>query len=954
MARTFDPNPLLNFILSYWKDYYKDAPQSIRYWEALVRLMDDEWAQMEQIDDASNVWTCPSFIYHTYLHRELEDWHSYGVPHFHYRKDFRATAGQTIFYMGAWVAPGEMAVFQDGKELDITVDPCAITQAQDATQPGVNPAGSRLIFDNPRILNQPISVFSRRELFYEEIEVPPGGAPDILTVRELDPYSVRVWLKKLNITRFLTLTASSFGWTSTPTPGSSDDRYFRAGEVFDVVDGATTQSISLAIDSATVAIPIPVNPLTAKIYRVYDFEITKGSVWIDGKVLRATTFFPLSQRIRATDVYGPLSVTVEAPSTSLDLGRAMDQAARVYLMSGELLEPYTADTDGVRFPRSFMEGAVILVQASIAEPNDHEENHEVTTTVTQDLYVDTRHPFFLTPLLLEVPGFPIQVFIDGLLQHPDTYVFLSTIQVSLNAPVPVGTSVDIHYVSLENPRSHRHIDERFTVASPQASFALTLPVSPDFARFVSVDGVVVGDPLDRWFTPDGYFLTFRQSITTGSIVRVRGEKFSYLYYHDIDKELQRADYLQDGIDERSAKLPAGWTIQLPWVDGFLVTDGLLEANAIVENAWFVNALVDEATAYNNFGQLIGFGRETSDDYVRILRAMFSGSYMGSQHDTIESLICVLMGSQYLTYASKIASINDGLVSTDRESVAFDALVPLRVSAGETVERLTAVSSFAEVLAPSDAAKIPLEFLPQAAESVSPDYRFAHSLDTRKDAEMTGGPTDYYTMLHKLEDLSVDFVEANVWPGDLVKLTRPPAFVLYCRVVTVERTYLILTSDLQGYPTGYGELSFGDWVYGGGLTILNDVSYRIWTRDLDRLDEGESLDQAREDDIPYLNDRVSQLLTPFNFVVHLRWAGLRTEQSLLDLASFLERTCPAETGYFVYARAYEEAGLQDASEGTLTDLAPVRTEYPDYFYVDEGIAGVNGQVAPNAGSFVGAP
>ena len=954
MARTFDPKPLLNFILSYWKDYYKDAPQSIRYWEALVRLMDDEWAQMEQIDDASNVWTCPSFIYHTYLHRELENWHSYGVPHFHYRKDFRATAGQTIFYMGAWVAPGEMAVFQDGKELDVVVDPFIISQAQDATQPGVNPAGSRLIFDNPRILNQPICVFSRRELFYEEIEVPAGGTADILSLREVDPYSVKVWLKKLNITRFLALTATSFAWASTPTPGSTDDRIFRAGEVFEVIDAGVSQHISLSAQATTVTIPIVVNPLTAKIYRVFDFEITEGSVWIDGKVLRATSFFPLSQRIRATDVYGPVSITVEAPSTSLDLGRAMDQAARVYMMSGELLAPYTADTDGVRFPRSFMEGTVVAVQASIALPNDHEENHEVTATITQDLFVGAEHPFVLTPLLAEVPGFPIQVFLDGLLQYPDTYTFLSTMQIRLGAPIPISTSVDIHYVSLENPRAHLHIDERFDVASPRASFELTAHVSPDFARYVSVDGVVVGDPLDRWFTPDGDYLTFRQSLSTGSIVRVRGEKFSYLFYHDIDKELQRADYLQDGIDELSDTIPAGWTIQLPWIDGFLVTDGLLEANSAIANAWFVNALVDEETAYNNFGQLIGFRRETSDDYVRILRAMFSGSYMGSQHDTIESLICVLMGSQYLTYAGKIASINDGMVSTDRESVALDALVPLRVSAGDTVERLTAVSSFAEVLASSDAAKIPLEFLPQAAESLSPDYRFAHSLDTRKDSILDGGPTDYYTMLHKLEDLSADFVEANVWPGDLVKLSRPPAFHIYCRVVSVERTSLILAVDLQGYPTGWGELGFGEWVYGGGLTILNDVSYRIWTRDLDRLDEGESLDQAREGDIPYLNDRISQLLTPFNFVVHLRWAGLRTEQALLDLASFLERTCPAETGYFVYARAYEEDGLQDASEGTLTDLDPVRTEYPDYFYVDEGIAGINGQVAPNAGSFVGGP
>jgi hypothetical protein len=781
------------------------------------------------------------------------------------------------------------------------------------------------------------------------VEVPSGGITDILTSRNVDPFSAKVVLKKLNVKRFLTVTATDFRWSAAPSLTSTDTRIFRKGEIFEIVDGPIYQTVSLDADTNVVGIPIPINPVTVKIYRIFNFDITDGKVWLDTNVIRAESFFPLSERIRIEDVYGAVGFEVQDLATSLDLGRAVEDQAGVFLLSGKIIGGYTASTDGVRLARSFMEGAVILVQMTIDEPNDHAEHYEVTTAVTQDIFVAPTRPFNLTALLLEKPGFPIQVFVDGMLQPPDTYTFISTIQVRLTGFMPVGTEVDVHWVDLEDPRPHLHIDDRFLVATPIRVFQLSDALSPDFARYVSIDGVTVGDPADRRFTPTGDFLVFSSVLPVGTLVRVRGAKVSFAFYHDIDPEIVRADYLQDGIEQKSVQIPGGWQTQLAWETDFLITKGLLESNAVVENAWFVNVLIDEQTAYSNFGQLIGFRRDTSAEYVRILRALFSGGFSGCLHDVMEGMICILLGSQYLGYGGEIKSISGLAVETERETLALDAEVPSRVSAGETYPKLTALSAFAEIV---DTA--PAEFLPQAGEEFSSDYRFAHAFDTREPTIFEGGPGDYYTLEHVLEDLAADFVEENVWPGDLVRLAPIGFTPVYCRVTSVEQHRLLLTSDLTGAAVAYGEEDYGEWVYGGGILIISNVYYRIWTRDIDRLDEERSLDRAREEDIPYLNYRISDLLDPFVFLVQLRWKSLRSDQALRDVLNYLERTTPAEGSYLVFSRAYEEEGIRDDLSGTLTDTDPSWTQLPDFLFISEGFVGINGQVAPNAGSFVGTP
>ena len=123
----FSSKPLLNYLRSYWRDYYSDTPKLIRFWEAATKIMDDEWAQAEQVNDSVSISSCPTLIRHTYFHKVLDDWQSYWLPHTHFRKDFRSSASQAVFYIGDWPDLKTVQVFLDGKEVDPLVDPFLVT-----------------------------------------------------------------------------------------------------------------------------------------------------------------------------------------------------------------------------------------------------------------------------------------------------------------------------------------------------------------------------------------------------------------------------------------------------------------------------------------------------------------------------------------------------------------------------------------------------------------------------------------------------------------------------------------------------------------------------------------------------------------------------------------------------------------------------------------------------------
>lgn len=953
----FDSKPLLGYLDSFWSHYYRDTPKLERFWDALARTFDDEWAQASQINDSGNVSSVPVHIYHTYLYRLLDNWKSYGLPHTHFKKEFRASAGQTIFYIGAWPQPGSTTVFVNGKEIDVQTDPYTITFDQDGTQPGANPAGARLIFRSPIGLNYAVAVFSDKLLHRVAIEVPPTGLPSISFPYPVDEFTSKVVLEKINITRFLTIETDKFYWTSSNPV--SDSRRFRRGEVFEVVDGSVVQSISVAADASEVDIPLPVTPGTTSVYKVLDFDITHGKVSMDNGVLRASgQIFPVSSRIRARDGFGAVGVTVSGIVDSLEFGRVFDNPT-VFMYGGEILGGYETSDDTIVFNRSFDEGMVISIEAPIVEDNDHAHHRYVTTQLTNEISVPNTRPWILTAGLAERPEFPIQFFVNGVLLHSDLYTFkpgATTYTIVLVHPliIPAGTPIDVYYVDKEDPKPHKHVRQRFEVTVPTSAFSLSDFVEDQFAPYVNVSGYESGDPSLRRFTPDGKFLNFSMPITTGTIIKVRGARTSYGFYHDIDPEVVRAEFLQNGIDQRSSRIPAGWTVQLVWDDGFVIEDGLLESDIAIENAWFKDVLIDEETGYTNFGKLIEFYRENSEEYIKILSAVFAGNYMGSQPQTIENFVNIILGSDYLAAPSEVTSISDGVVSTnDEKTYLLDPEVSPRVSAREAYERFYAVSNFASIVENWTG----LDLVAIMAEQFSPNYRYGKNLDIHRPVTHDGGYAEYDRDNGVLVDPASDFYEWEVWPGDLIAVYPQwsPSVPRYGRVTKVDRHSLGIALSLGIGSIAYGEGDYGEYTYGGTSTLEQVDHYRLWTRETDRIDSWRFLDEALSEEIPYLQERFSDLFSKHIFLVKIMWAARRSGQALDDVKRFLDRSKPHDKAYIGYSEVYDDAGLSDEVAGDLTDEDPDREVIPGVLFTSQpygGYAGINGQVSPNVGGFAG--
>lgn len=950
----YDPSPLLDFVPSFWRDYYENREQITRLWEAFARLMNDEFAQIEQVNNASNPGTCPDFIYHTYLYRKLEDWKFYGVPHSHYRADFRALAGQTIFYLGFFPDLSKVQVYLNGKLVNIETDPFIITFTQDSTQPGTNPAGARLIFEDPKAASTPITVVTDKWLHQTTTEITSAGLSSVSFPEDVDPDSVKVVIEKLNMTGSLDVTATGFSWKNL-TPSVPDTRVFRRGETYEILDTIANASTFVTVNTETNFVSTPItNHSTAKIYRVINLDISDGKVSFEGNILSFSgQTFPVSMRVRAADAYGSESAIPDRQSNSISFSRSFDPSSQaVYFLNGRIDGGYIASASEVLFERSFMVGVVLTVSGAIEKANDHASARIVMTTVTDIVNLDPTRPLYLTAGLAERPEYPVLVFVDGVLQHPDTYTFLTSSKIQLAAPIGPGNVVDVVYVDLEEPQAHLHVQESFRVGLPTSALQLEDYVSLNLAPTVSVDGKIMSSPDEVKFSADGKFINFAQYLPEGTLVEVRGARPSYKYYHDIDIEIIRAAYLQNGIDQRSASIPAGWTIQLVWDDGFLITDGLLESDAKIEDAWFVDAYVDEKTAYLNFGVLLGLYRETSPEYVDVIRAVFSGNYMGSQPETIENYGCIILGSDYLTKAATITKMTPEEVQANGEIYDLMSDVPARVEPAKEYPKYKAISAAMRVIDQWDT----FDALAVIGDRFSDDYTFAQTLDTHRLSILEGGNATFYAAEKRMDDPNVDFIEEEVWVGDLVAMydAATPTVPAYGRITRVERHSIWADVPISVIVSGYGEGYYGQWVYGGGYSIIPIDSYKIWNRKTDRLDLWEWLDEALPDSVPYLASVLHDLLSAFVFLVEIRWAAVGDDAVLRDAIRFIDRVKPADTDYIPYTKPYEGT-LEEKIDGALDDEDPTWTVVPNFLFVSSdvgGFIGVDGQVNPNVGSFVG--
>lgn len=981
---TIDFQPLLSVLGDFWKEH-DDLPKIKAYWEALIRAADNEWLQLRQFGDSRVLGTLPTFIYHDYLYRHLEGWKDTGVFHQHYKKSFRATAGQAIFYPGVFVEPVSTRVYIEGKELDATAGDFQVVYEQDSTQPGVNPRGSRIILPAGIPASSSVQMVADRETFWIDHTF-TAPALDFAFAHDANLLSVKVVVESFDITSLVQIdvlgTTISYRTSGATNPNTQDTRKFLRGETIRVVDGLTTIVIQVTADSPTLTVPAPVNPASL-VYRVLNLDVSEGMVVLEAKRIRLMgQAFPPNTRVRVIDLTGAQTFDVTTPTDTIELDREVNpETAEVTFLSGSIYGLGVSDK-GVSFRRSFQAGVRLFVRGDYHLLHDHASYHVELAQSSDRASVPNTRPWVLTPAIVEIPELPIEVYVDGMLQHPSAYIFLplqETFTVRfvnglLPNFLPAGTVVDFFYADHEDDRLHRHVHDRFVAADNQFSIQLSAAHSERFGPHITLDGVLQNNPANYGYTRGRDFIHFDPPLADGTIVKVDGERLELPYTIDVDTDIVSADFIredlpesrvvaseffQNGLDRNVTVLSRQTTEDAPEA-GFsieqtpsTVSGFTLRSSGPFEEGWFRGALVDEKTAWRNFGSVVSLKRDSSDQYVRTVQAMFNAYFRGSQRYTLENFVDVIMGSAFLDEEGTLVRVD--VSNDDRKAVVsggsgektytLSQLVPDRTWSGREMPRFHALTEYCRFL---DLTETNCPWLPVAAEALSVDFAAARRFDVKSDASISGVDPVYDANESTLRDPLKDFVagdDGEVWVGDLISVVWSGGSSDYGRVTEIiDRDTLRVRLSVPSVSVGYGDEAFAGSAPGiingwGGLRANETVaSYVIAARKTRRIDTHRFLDAMDPEDFPYATQVLVPLFRQFVSLIRFNWEGLR-EGLLDDVKLFLDTAKPAGSGYIAFASVNEDEGLEDPMAVVFDEDDPEIDLIPNLFAV--GVGAIDG-------------
>lgn len=958
MSVQIDFRPLMRVLGKFWETH-ENLPQIQAFWEGLLRCTDNEWLQLDQIRDSNYLATVPAYFVHQYLYRKIEDWEDAGVFHRHYKTTFRATADQKIFYPGIFMEGESTRVYVEGKELDAQGGDFLVTEEQDDTQPLTNPRGSRVILTMPVPLDSSVQIFAQRELFWLDYTF-TGSKKVFDFARYTNPLSVKVIIDSLDITGDVQIdgtgTVLSYAPSGATSSQTEDSRLFYAGEILRVVDAGVAQRIVVTQDTDRVTIPVPVAP-GADVFRVINLDVSPGKVSLEPKKVsvEGQRFSP-NTSVRVTDLTNVQTYHIKTPTDVVELTQEVNpETARVTYLSGSIYEGVGVTASHITFERSFQNGVRLFIKGAFHEDHDHASYHVELEALSDRASVPRTRPWVLDPGIFELPDFPLEVYVNGMLQHPDQYIFLPgeetyTVRfVNGGVPnfLPAGTKIDFFYVDEEDNRLHRHVNDRFVAADGQIALQLSDAHSQRYPLRLSIDGVLQNDPDNYSYTPLRDFVQVSPAITDGSIVKAWGEKLDFPYLARVDYDVEEKDfveldmpvsrvvgaqYLQNGID------PGGAVIQVSrqtGVDapseGFSVTPDpdsvagfILRSSILSEDIWFVNALVDEETAWRNFGAVLDIYRESSERYSRVLQALYAAYYKGSQGYTLENFICLIMGSSFLDLAGRLLRIvNTGdrryaVVDDEEGEKSYDLslTVPDRLRTTKDLPRLHALTAYVEDLELNENT---FPWLPIVAEDFSEDFSFAKRLDVRSNTVIEGEEAEYNLQTLHLIDETKNFVdgeEGEVWKNDLVTVLWTDGSKSYGRVQEiVDKTTLRVTLTVPEGVLGWGEGGWGGAPpgtvhgWGGIYTSATIESYEIAARKTRRLDTFRFLDQLDAEDFSHLFQVLLPIFRPFTILMRFHWEGLQ-EGFLDNVKQFLETAKPAFSRYIAFTQVNEDEGVED--------------------------------------------
>jgi len=342
----------------------------------------------------------------------------------------------------------------------------------------------------------------------------------------------------------------------------------------------------------------------------------------------------------------PLTFTVDDPASAKVTMDAIN------LRDGWFLEPTQ-----LVFARPPKSGSTVKIVGDIVAHHNHLSYAVTTTSIVDSIQLPPGVEFDLNDDKSYNRTRPIHVWLDRQLLHTHEYTFLSTGFIKLVAAIPVGTQIEVKWTTREDPEIHSHPFSRTELTGIGVS-VFSAPGQLDITRpeYVEVDGLLMAEDLDYIVTGDpGTAIKFTAPIGATSKVVIYGQDHAFMWTFDKDtgspwdREIVDLEAIQNGIDHPSF-------IGIKDVDWAIPERGVLQTNFLIQDGWLKNADIDEQTAYNNFGILLGPQEETTDDYIDLVRALMAAYTAGPKYYAKENFGRIVLGSPFARKRGRVKSI----------------------------------------------------------------------------------------------------------------------------------------------------------------------------------------------------------------------------------------------------------------------------------------------------------
>jgi hypothetical protein len=873
MSDRFDPEVLFSVIPSFYRNTLGTDDRLLleTLWDGLIRCIDAEYAHAVQIKESVKPATAPVKTFYPWVFHEFESWESRRARHRHVvmRQDGNADGR---FAYPRFIDLDSAKVYYDGKRVDVS-GRSVLTNDPDPAQlflyyfsvsllgfqwlvgarlDLLTVSGDTVVADTSFASGSEVVVESDAELF--RYRMTGNGVETGCDVRWLDDSYVlsaatvdvaesRVSLLRQCLWMFDTYQLPGFNFPGSPgttgvvvddpsaeNPTITNPAGFRVGQVLEFVRiaplafkayhyrevvetaGTTytlqrskTDSHGLNLSAVNLVLDIPIYP---------------NGVEVEAGLVRFPSVLPPGIRVRVEDPSGSQSFESDGTSSSFSLDRVVDPDETSVFIFNVDLTAVEVTASRFEFGRPLQTGVIAECSAPYWMAHDHARWS--TTILVAASYVDlpATRPMALTAGLVQDPRYPVKIYLDGSLMPEADYTFPSTTRIQkASGNFTVGQVIDVVYVDAEDVGDHVHVRSRVEVADGGSIDSVALDgLSLRYPTQVETVGVELLPAANTPVHRDA-IVQVHPAVAGPAVVFVDGAAIGQHYEAviparvDVDEgyagTLATADSMQDGIDAPDTTV-TGSDLELTIVG----RDTRVRSSAAILKAWFKNCTVDEHLIQNNLGLAVGLvdHGESTQRFKDVVLATYAALWSPSTRHAIENFACIVLGSNYTN-----AGTNRGVRTVDqtryREVLTADGVVTTALHAtiparepGPTVPPLYAVSAHARLVDLADVA-----WLPVFAEAFSPTYRYAKRIDVRSDREESGVVDAFDSSTLILQSNLSDFIDWEVWPGDLIQLTIDGTTdPVYGRVDTVlDATHLRLR---EAPPTdkslGWGELTWG--------------------------------------------------------------------------------------------------------------------------------------------------